>query len=327
MKKLFFTIAWLVLLLSRVSLAQVSKTTVVEHFTNTSCSVCATNNNQYYNIISSYQNVVHLSFHPSSPYSNDFFNLQNQAENDGRTNFYGVYGSTPRLVVNGLVIPNNTLNNALAGSRNELANFEVHVIQTQISPNSFDVTASIKKVAADTLSNARLFLGVYQDTVYQPTNNGEVNHYHIFRKALTAINGITLMLPQNIGDSITSTYNYTALSSWNLPHLYVVGLLQKADKSMINAGKTNRTASTVTSTADVHAVNDLVYPNPSTDGYLMTKAAYEVFQLYTSSGQLEKTLSEVYEHQKINVSDLAPGLYLLRTKQGNRYSHQKIILR
>ncbi len=43
--------------------------------------------------------VVHVSYHPISLYSNCQFNQLNPQENDDRTKYYGVFGSTPRLVI------------------------------------------------------------------------------------------------------------------------------------------------------------------------------------------------------------------------------------
>ena len=43
--------------------------------------------------------VVHVSYHPISLYPNCQFNQLNPQENDDRTKYYGVFGSTPRLVI------------------------------------------------------------------------------------------------------------------------------------------------------------------------------------------------------------------------------------
>ncbi len=98
---LVVTVAFIV---SATSFAQVSKTIVVEHFTNSVCSICASRNPGFYENLSEQENVLHLAIHPSAPYSSCIFNLNNVIENDDRTNYYGIYGSTPRLVIQGDVI-------------------------------------------------------------------------------------------------------------------------------------------------------------------------------------------------------------------------------
>jgi hypothetical protein len=89
---------------SSITLAQVPKKVVVEHFTNTRCSVCASRNPGFYNNYKTQAGVIHLAIHPSSPYAACVLSQHNPVENDARTNYYGVYGGTPVLVIQGVVI-------------------------------------------------------------------------------------------------------------------------------------------------------------------------------------------------------------------------------
>lgn len=311
---------------STAIVAQVVKTSLVEHFTNTSCSVCANNNNGYYNIINNYPNTLHISFHPSSPYSNDFFNQQNQVENDARTNFYGVFGSTPRLVVNGAVITNSNLNNTLSASSTATSNFEVLVRQEQVSGNDFNVSVVLKKVANDNLVSATLFVGVSEDTIYQTTNNGENVHYNVFRKALSATVGNCVTLPVNIGDSTVSTFNYTAPSNWNVNRLHTIALLQKADKSMINAAKS---INSVLNTTGIFTDNDemfSIFPNPVKSGLFYMGTEADQLEIINITGQVVRTINGVLQNQSIDVSSLNKGVYILRIKKDINYSQHKIII-
>ena len=79
------------------SYSQVEKTVVVEHFTNTKCGICASKNPAFYDVLNDYPNVLHIAYHPSSPYSTCAFSMHNHAENDARANYYGVYGPTPQF--------------------------------------------------------------------------------------------------------------------------------------------------------------------------------------------------------------------------------------
>ena len=89
------------------SKAQVPKKVIVEHFTNTVCSVCASKNPGFYTNLKNQQGVIHLAVHPSSPYTSCILSKHNVSENDARTNYYGVYGATPRLAIQGVVIASN----------------------------------------------------------------------------------------------------------------------------------------------------------------------------------------------------------------------------
>ena len=94
----------IILLISQLVYSQTLKKIMVEHFTNTNCSVCASRNPGFYTNFDTQSNAIHLAVHPSSPYPACLLSQQNQPENDQRTNYYGVYGGTPRLVINGDVI-------------------------------------------------------------------------------------------------------------------------------------------------------------------------------------------------------------------------------
>lgn len=306
--------------------AQINKTTIVEHFTNTSCSVCANNNSGFYNIINNYPNTLHMSYHPSSPYSNDFFNQQNQAENDGRTNFYGIFGSTPRLVVNGSAISNQTLNNTLSAAANSMTNFEIKVTQEQVSDNGFNVQVVVKKIADDNQSEALLFVGVSEDTIYQTTNNGETVHYNVFRKALSPVGGISFTLPVNNGDSIITNYSYQAPSNWNVNRLHTLALIQNTNKTVINAAKSININSNVTGISDLESTGFVLYPNPVITASFSITISIEELQIMNLSGHLVKSIDSALANELIDVSDIKPGIYFIRFKSDNEFYHHKIVI-
>src|SRR4051812_23780642 len=111
-KRLFLNV-FLLCVTSHFAGAQVPKKIVVEHFTNTNCSICASKNPGFYANLSSQPNIQHIAVHPSSPYPACMLSQHNVTENDARTNYYGVYGSTPRFIINGeLIAPSVNLDNA-----------------------------------------------------------------------------------------------------------------------------------------------------------------------------------------------------------------------
>lgn len=306
--------------------AQITQTSIVEHFTNTSCSVCANNNNGFYSIINNYPNTLHISFHPSAPYSNDVFNQQNQAENDGRTNFYGIFGSTPRLIVNGTAISNQTLNNTLSAAVNSMTNFEIQVTQEQVSDNGFNVQVVVKKIADDNQSEALLFVGVSEDTIYQNTNNGETVHYNVFRKALSPAGGISFTLPVNIGDSIITNYSYQTPSNWNVNRLHTLALIQNTNKTVINAAKSINSISTSAGILAQESNAFIVYPNPTISNSFFINISINELQVLNLSGHLVKSIDSALANELIDVSDIKPGIYFIRFKSDNEFYHHKIVI-
>jgi hypothetical protein len=105
MKNILFLV---MLALAYTSSAQVQKTVLVEHFTNSRCGVCANKNPGLYQNLASHPDVLHIAFHPSAPYASCIFSQYNPVENDNRTKFYSIYGGTPWIVINGQVQSSGT---------------------------------------------------------------------------------------------------------------------------------------------------------------------------------------------------------------------------
>jgi hypothetical protein len=76
MKKLTLFAASLLLNLGLIY-AQVAKKTIVEHFTNTKCSICASRNPGFHTNLNANPAIQSISIHPSSPYSTCFLSQQN----------------------------------------------------------------------------------------------------------------------------------------------------------------------------------------------------------------------------------------------------------
>ncbi len=301
-------------LLTNISFAQVSKASIVEHFTNTSCSICAANNNNFYNIIKNNPNTIHISFHPSSPYANDFFNQQNKIENDARTKYYDVYGGTPQLVVNGKEINNPALNTTLKNEAATLANFKINVAQEQFTSSQIKIKIVITKIAADTTSSALFFTALSEDTINQTTNNGEKFHYNVFRKSLTNIVGDKLTLPLTINDSIVFNYNYTIPSNWDISKISTISLLQKMNNELINAAKSINTINLLNSTSESkHVANRVMfYPNPSTNGIIYAVEDIKSVALFSLTGQSLYEFSNVKKDTAIGNQSLTNGTYIVK---------------
>lgn len=69
-----------------------------------------------------------------------------------------------------------------------------------------------------------------------------------------------------------------------------------------------------------------VYPNPS-DGNIVLDQQFDGTQLSVFNAMGEMVYSGIVESQKINLTHLSSGLYLMQIKQGNESSNCKIILR
>ncbi len=299
--------------------AQVKQINIVEHFTNTSCSVCASNNPSIFASINNHPGTLLISFHPSSPYPSDFFNQQNKDENDNRTKFYGLYGSTPKLMLNGKSVQVNNLNSNLSIADTLASNFKLTIIQKQLSNNQFSIVCSVKKMANDTSTVAVLFVGAIEDTVYKTTNNGEKAHYMVFRKSLSKVQGNAVQLPTNIGDSVLLNFQLDIQNDWVVKRLSTIAILQRPDKKVINSNISDNEFLTNTSIAN-NAIEDCafnLYPNPNTNGVFFTNAAFDAIDVYNMQGVLIKHMEQVAAQQAVFLNDINSGMFVVRaTIQG-----------
>ncbi len=328
----FRFLMWVFLLTGMVptTTAQVPLTTVVEHFTNTNCSVCASRNPGFYNNLRNQSNVLYLSIHPSSPYASCLLSQQNTIDNDARTNYYGVYGATPRLVINGTAInPNQNYAAAslFAPFTGQSSAVELRATQTAISADSVSSTIVVRRVASSANASVSLFVGLVEDTVNYTGGNGEPQHFNVLRKALYGASGISVSVPASVGDSIVITATTAYKSFWNKNRMRTVAILQETAshavvQSCISASSTTTTAIQETSGIQLTRIanpigNSFTIENPSTKSMRIN--------LYDSVGKCiySNTIEGV---QQIDCSALENGLYILEQIINNTRSSQQLIV-
>ena len=210
MKRLILTLA-VVLQFFVSPFAQTPQTVLLEHFTNSRCGICASKNPAFYQTLSNYPQVLHITFHPSAPYSQCYFSLQNPTENDARTNYYNAYGSTPKVALNGKflgganpLINNTTLDTALG----KTSPVEVTATEELLGTDSIKARVVVRTTGFVPVANALLFVGVAEEQVNYNSPNGETVHHDVFWKALTSVTGNQITVP-SLNDSLVLNFTYS----------------------------------------------------------------------------------------------------------------------
>lgn len=310
------------------SYAQTPKRVIVEHFTNTVCSICSSRNPGFYANLNNHPNILHIAYHPSSPYSSCLFNMQNVNGNDDRTNYYGIYGSTPKLVIQGENVP-------VSADYGDASIFDDY--ENQLSPIKFEltqlkdgagITFNIKVIntSLSEISNATLFAGIAEDIVNYDAPNGENIHYDVFRKAFAGNNGIDFSIAGN--DSLIYLFNAVTDIEWNYDELYSYVLIQQADtKQVIQAAATTKDQNGITiGIDDTNLLDVVIYPNPvksilNIDFKNEPNTKVEIFDI---KGALVKQ-STITKNSKIVVSDLAIGTYFISVENKKGKTVKKFI--
>ena len=297
-------------------IAQVPKKIVVEHFTNTECSVCASQNPGFYTNLKAQTNVFHLAIHPSSPYASCKLNQHNKTENDARTNYYGVYGSTPKIVIQGTVISGSISSSSIFNPyKNQTSPASIRIDQTKFNTDSIRARVIIKTETTHSLGNLKLFVALAEDTVDYTGGNGEKKHFDVFRKSLSGTSGTAVTLPSKVGDSIVITLSSKSNPAWNFARIYTLVILQQeADKKVIQSEAVSAKSNVIpTDISNKELFQVKLFPNPTKDHLQIEISELEKSKLfiYDIKGALiQKTAFQ--KSVKIDLSFLSPGLYFLR---------------
>lgn len=318
----------LLLLASSSLVAQVPKKVVAEYFTNTLCSICASKNPGFKSNLKQHPEVLHIAYHPSSPYSACKFNQHNKTHNDSRTNYYGVFGSTPRLVIQGKVISPST-DFAAAGLftpyLQQTSPVAITIKQT-IAGQMLKQTVVIKTVSSHTFNFLRLFIAIAEDTITYNAPNGEKTHLNVFRRNLTDSNGIRVVIPEKAGDSLIFNFSTAIHTDWQVSRLSAFALLQDpSTKELVQSEKTLR--SQTLSVAQQIVLPFVVYPNP-VNRYLFVETGGNnpvVLTIHNALGQV--SLQQDYQSgQPIDLGELPNGLYFIEIADGMLRRQEKLVI-
>ena len=311
------------------SIAQVPLNSVVESFTNTQCSICASRNPGFHSNVVAHPSITLLTVNPSAPYAGCILSKQNKVDNDNRTSWYGIYGSTPRLTINGNVISAsaNYSDPALFSAYIGLTTpFSMRIEQSNYGKDSIKAKVIIKKVVATT-SDVRLFIGLVEDTIFVNGGNGELRHYNVLRKSLTGASPLFISMAMPLGDSVIVEMTGTAATFWDMNRMFAMAILhENSTNKVVQSAKTSpmKTASI----ANVAKTLDFNFsPNPATNTLKINTASQEKisYQLYNMLG-LSLVDNSFTNTTSINVANLPNGFYVLKLMSENGATAQQKIL-
>lgn len=314
--------------------AQVERTIVVEHFTNSRCGICANRNPAFYTNLDNHPGILHLSVHPSAPYSNCVLHQHNPSENDARTNYYNVYGGTPRLVIQGDVISAGANYGAATlfdPFEDQMSDVSISIYQTK-ADNLLSTDVVIKAVADNDYGSAHLLLAAVEELVEYNAPNGENEHRDVFRKTLDGgAQGLAVDIPAVAGDSIVISASTMADSEWVFEEMYVMAILQDAaTKEVYQAGASDPSDNTpLTNTEEIVALTGLkIFPNPAQERLQISLQDENRSTVSLLDGQGRRLLQTVFQSQtELNIAALPAGLYWLEITTSQGTARQPVVIK
>jgi hypothetical protein len=307
--------------------AQVAQTILVEHFTNSRCGVCANRNPGLYTNINNQTNVLHMAVHPSAPYSSCLLNQHNKAENDARTQFYGIFGSTPRVVVQGNIIPVSADYSAQALFNNYLNKTTPIAISTTIADAGDSLLVNIVVKAVAQHDNTSLLISgfIVEEELNYAAPNGEQVHHDVFRKGLFNMNGETFAAPQN-GDSIVFERKVAKNAAWKLDEMYALISIADETKQAVQSARSANLGIVANLKDAVNEKLDVkVFPNPATDNVFINVQGNlpSTVQLFDITGKLLVAQTFTKE-MEFPISQFKNGLYIVRVFNEDGYYSQTL---
>ena len=318
MKKLLSLFTFLLITLAISAQTSAKKYVLLEHFTNSNCSICASRNPAFFNLISQAQyadDVHHVSIHPPYPYVQCVFYQHNQSENSDWAALYNIQG-TPRVAVNGKLQPSSsqllradTLNKYV----DQTSPLYLKVSESA-SGNSRNVLISAYALDNIPVGNYKLYAAVVEKTINMTTGNGESVHHNVFRKMLTPVDGMSFSLPAS-GQSATQSFNYTLDNAWDPNEVYVLAFIkEEGSKQVLNSGTKFDPVLTLSQNEPgvqkiqlfPNPANNITYADLGSDKALNTEVyALDGRMVYTSQGSGSNL-------ESIPTNALSPGVYIAR---------------
>jgi Secretion system C-terminal sorting domain/Outer membrane protein Omp28 len=322
MKKTF-TLAFALFLTITAVFGQAKRYVLLEHFTNTNCSVCASQNPSFFTTIQveTNPNAHHISYHWRTPYLNCVYYQVNPVRQDARADYYGLPGS-PRVVANGAT--NTSLMSVTLASINAAATSPIYVKVTENTGASRTAVVKVKWVTTPPAGTYVLHVAVVEKKTSYASPNGETVHYNVFRKFLTAAAGDNI--PTNITAEQTISFGYPADVGVEA-QLYTVAWVQNTvTKEVLNSGTPFDLG---TATEDVSVDNQVaVSPNPTTGKMLINfdKLTPQNLTVQNLEGQvLDNVKLSNSTSYELNLSNYAAGIYILKIKSAEGVAVKKIV--
>lgn len=316
-----------------VTLGQVPKQVILEHFTNTKCSVCGIKNPDLNTNLSNNEDVIRISYHPSSPYATCVFNQHNVNGNDDRTNQYGVYGGTPVLVIQGSY--NQTTN---FGDPALFDNYygEESPILLNTYIDSITIDSTYVKVVATTVAplslveSYSLYAGLAEDTIYYNAPNGETSHYNVFRTALNGNQGTSTSLNSTIGDSVILYFKTRNHVDWNLGNLTAFSVLQSTtDLSVLQSSISSKVALNNSYVSEQSGEEGFeLHFNGTSEILSILKEncqRFDNYEIVSINGQIIQQGSLTGNLTYIGVSKMPQGIYLVRLSNKQAQTSSKAV--
>ncbi|HPO56856.1 MAG TPA: T9SS type A sorting domain-containing protein [Ignavibacteriaceae bacterium] len=233
----------------------VKRNLLLEEFTSSTCSPCASNNPAIDAFVSArFDSMTAIKYHMNWPSpGNDPMYHYNPAQNTERRNYYSVQG-VPDVIMDGTVSPSYpysspaSLPDAYYPRTATPSPISMNVVNTRIGPDSIRTLVSYQILSPLPLGNYFLrVMAVERHIKYSsaPGSNGERDFYDVFRRGFPSMQGTPI--PASVGSyQFTITFPVDK-AVWVDSMIYTAAFIQNdLTKEVMNSAKSRNYAEALT---------------------------------------------------------------------------------
>jgi len=242
MKKLYFVLAVLLLLVTADLQAQAKKYPLFEHFTQASCGPCAAQNPIFQAVYEqNLTNVHHVAYHTWWPGTDPMYDY-NPDELDEIIGYYSVSG-VPTMFEDGTNIgsPSGVTQSGIDEAMSPGSPIRVLVSEETVGTTR-NVTIEVQTVGEVPSGTYKLKTAVAERMIEYgspPGSNGETEFPNVFRQILTSTTSGDDITLADIGSSVSFDYSYELDAEWEEDEIYVLAWVQNvSSKDILNSGAT-----------------------------------------------------------------------------------------
>ncbi len=321
----------LLLLLIPLGLSSQSmrKYVLMEHFTNTNCPICSSNNPGIYAAVNNYpDDVHHIAIHPSVPYSDCALYQFNTEDNGARQSFYGV-GGTPQVYLDGEFVSRTTsaIEQEIEAKLAESAGIQIAVEEGSARQRTINVTIASEIDYPE--GDYKLFVAILEDNVAYTGRNGENEHFDVLRDYLTAPDGDDIDLPA-AGEQLNLTFETDIDDAIVLEEAYTLVYIQNVStREILNSG--TMADGTTINNRDFAIKSGLqTFPNPVRDALRVSvDSQYEMhsYEVYNAMGQVVRQLDlqNPVSQLDIDTAELPRGTYWIKVGLEEGFSSSSFV--
>jgi hypothetical protein len=299
----------------------VSRMLLLEGFSSSTCSPCASWNSVFNPwAVSNDANMNFIKYQVDFPGSGDPYFIQQTGDREAYYNVSSApdfYGDGSELTLTGAAGLTSAVNQ-------EASKYAVFSISSNPTYSGNVVTVPVTVNPYITLSGLTLHVAVCEKkTTGNIGSNGETEWHHVMMQMLPSSSGTTVNFTDGTPYTNTLTKNMTGTHVEEMSDLVAVVFIQDNTTKEVLQSKTFNIS--LFQGVEKNVASDVtIYPNPASDVLHIANAANSNVVVCDILGKVVASASNITDDFNLDVSSLAKGNYIVKIMNGNQVVTQKI---